>query len=125
MIEEIKKRIREIAKEEGVDPDLAVKVAECESGFNLTAQGLNRTGSVDRGLYQWNDYWHPEISDICAFNMECSTRAFCRAVKDGHLSWWNASKSCWQAACKKTLLLRLRDLLRRVVALYQKLLRKY
>ena len=90
-------RIREVAKEEGVDSDLAVRVAECESKFDSLALRVNVGGSVDRGLYQWNDYWHPEVSNECAFNIECSTRQFCRAVKHGKINWWYASKSCWNS----------------------------
>ena len=94
--------IRKIAKEEGLDKqarELAVAVARCESGLNSKA--TNRTGnnpatSTDRGLYMWNDYWHQEISDKCAFNPECATRAFCKAFKEGHLNWWSASRRCWE-----------------------------
>jgi len=92
---QIKITIRSIAKEEGVDPYLAVKVAKCESNLEPNAVCFNRNGTRDRGLFQWNDFWHPEISDECAFNVQCSTRAFCKAVKDGNLDWWNASKKCW------------------------------
>lgn len=88
-------RIRTIARDYNVDPDLAVKVAECESNLNPKAININANGTIDRGLYQWNDYWHPEITDKCAFDIECSTRAFCQAVKDGHLNWWDSSRHCW------------------------------
>lgn len=95
-IESVGELIRRIAKEEGVDPELAYKVAKCESSLNLDARGINKTGSVDRGVFQWNDKYHPEISDDCAYDVECATRAFCKAVSEGHLSWWNASKTCWE-----------------------------
>jgi len=88
--------IRIIAKQEGVDPDLAVRVAKCESNLNPDAVRQNFNGSIDRGLYQWNDYWHPEITDEIAFDPEKATRAFCRAVKSGHLNWWYASENCWR-----------------------------
>jgi len=91
----VAQQIRKIAKEEGIDPELAVAVAECESKLDPTALHINPDGSRDRGLYQWNDKYHPEISDDVAFDIEKSTRAFCKAVKEGHLSWWNATKSCW------------------------------
>jgi len=94
--ETIEEMIRRIAKEEGVDPDLAVRVALCESGLDPDATRENPDGSVDRGLYQWNSYWHPEISDACAYTPECATRAFCKAVKDGNLHWWNSSRHCWE-----------------------------
>ena len=93
--EEIKEIISQIAIQYGVAPQLAIRVAECESGLNPDAVNVNPKGSKDRGLFQWNDYWHPEISDECTFDVRCSTEAFCKTVKEGHLNWWNASKKCW------------------------------
>lgn len=93
--ETIEDIIRKIARSETVDPALALRVAKCESGLNPAAQNINTNGSIDRGLFQWNDRWHPEITDEIAFDVEKSTRAFCRAFKEGHLSWWNATKKCW------------------------------
>ena len=93
--ETVEQTILRVAKEEGVDPDLALRVARCESGFNPGARHVNSTGSVDRGLYQWNNYYHPDITDEIAFDSEKATRAFCKAFKAGHLNWWNASKKCW------------------------------
>lgn len=94
--------IRKAAQKEGLSKqqeNIAVAVARCESELNPKATnkiGNHPSTSTDRGLYQWNDYWHKEISDECAFNPECATKAFCRAVKDGHLNWWNASRECWK-----------------------------
>lgn len=93
--EEVEKLIRAIAKSEGIDEELAVKVAKCESGLNCNAVNINTTGSKDRGLYQWNDYWHKEITDEMAFNPTTATKLFCKAVREGHIDWWNASKKCW------------------------------
>ena len=94
-VESVGEQIRRIAKEEGVDPELAYKVAKCESSLNPDARGINKTGSVDRGVFQWNDKYHPEITNDCAYDVDCATRAFCKAQKEGNLSWWNASKKCW------------------------------
>jgi len=93
--ETIEGMIERIAKEEGVAPELALKVAKCESDFDPNAKHTNPKGSIDRGLYQWNDYWHKEVTDEMAYNPETATRLFCKAVKQGHLNWWNASKECW------------------------------
>lgn len=87
--------IRKVSKEESVDPDLAVRVAKCESNLECKAVGINNDGSRDRGLYQINDKWHPEVSDEEAFNPILATRFFCKAFKSGNLSWWNATKKCW------------------------------
>lgn len=94
--ETVEQILRRVAKEEGVDPDLAFRVARCESGLNPGATHRNSTGSIDRGLFQWNDSFHPEVSDETAFDVERSTRAFCQAFKSGNLSWWNATKKCWK-----------------------------
>lgn len=87
--------IRRIAKDAGVDPDLAVRVAECESGLDSKAVHINPDGSKDRGLFQINDKWHPNVSDEAAFNPITATQFFCRAVKGGNLKWWDLSKKCW------------------------------
>lgn len=94
-VETVEATIRRIAKAEGVASDLAVRVARCESGLNPNAKHTNPQGSIDRGLYQWNSRWHKEITDEVAFDIEKSTLAFCGAVKAGHLSWWDATKKCW------------------------------
>ena len=92
-VEEI---IRYIAAEEDVDPDLAVRVAKCESNFDPNAKNTNPQGSVDRGLFQINSKFHPEVTDSQAFDPIFSTRFFCKAFKAGKLSEWNATKKCWE-----------------------------
>lgn len=87
--------IRKIAQEQGVDPELAVRVAKCESSLNDKAINTNSEGSRDRGLFQINDKYHPEISDAEAFNPILATEFFCKAFKAGNLSWWSATKTCW------------------------------
>ena len=87
--------IRRIATEQGVDPELAVRVAKCESSLNHRAVNKNADGSTDRGLFQINSKYHPEISDEQAFNPITATEFFCKAFKAGNLSWWNATKTCW------------------------------
>jgi hypothetical protein len=89
--------IRWVAKEEGVDPDLAVRVARCEnSRLDPKAVNINKDGSRDRGLFQINSKWHPEVTDEQAFDPVFSTRFFCKAVKEGHLDWWSATRHCWE-----------------------------
>lgn len=92
----IKRMIRETARKYGVDQDLAVRVAQCESGLNPNAKRVNVGGSVDRGLYQWNDRYHPDITDAAAYDPKTATELFCQAVSKEHLSWWNASRHCWE-----------------------------
>ena len=93
--ETIEEKIKRIAKEEMVDADLAVRVARCESSLKPNATNTNTDGSIDRGLYQINSKYHPEVSADQAFNEEFAIRFFCKAFKNGNLSWWNATKTCW------------------------------
>ena len=87
--------IRRVAKEECVDQELAVRVAKCESSLNEKAVNINTEGSIDRGLFQINSKYHPEVSEAEAFDAEFSAHFFCKAFKNGNLSWWNATKTCW------------------------------
>ena len=96
----IEDTIRTIAKSEMVDTELAVAIAKCESGLNPTAINTNTDGSRDRGLFQINEKYHPEVTDQQAFDPIFSTQFFCKAFKAGHLSWWNASKKCWDLTNK-------------------------
>jgi len=88
--------IRKVAKEQCVDPDLAVRVAKCESNLDEKAKHVNTDGSADRGLFQINTKWHPEISDEVAYNPILAAEFFCKAFKEGHLDWWDATKKCWE-----------------------------
>jgi len=91
----IQEIIKYIAGQEGIDPELTIKVAKCESNLDPAAININADGSRDRGLFQINDKYHPEITDEQAFDAITSTRFFCKAFKTGNLSWWNSSKKCW------------------------------
>ena len=94
--ESVENLIRRIAEGFDVDPDLAVRVAKCESGLNTTARNYNEPGSVDRGLFQINSKYHPEVTDQQADDPVFATKFFCEAVKAGNLSWWEATQSCWK-----------------------------
>jgi len=100
VFEDVEAMIRWKAVRAGVEPDLAVAVAKCESGLRPGAINVNSGGSKDRGLYQWNDKYHPEITDKMAFDPEVACDLFLKAVNAGHLSWWSASSKCWNSAGK-------------------------
>lgn len=91
----IEDKIKSKATEMGIDPELAVRVAKAESGLNPKATNTNKDGSIDRGIYQINSKWHPEVSESQAFDVDFSIDFFCKAVKDGHISWWDATKPVW------------------------------
>jgi hypothetical protein len=62
----------------------AISMAE-NSGRNLTAVFTNsdQWSSRDRGPFQINDHWHPEVTDACAFNLACSAKAAYTISKSG------------------------------------------
>ena len=65
---------------EGEAAVTVLAIAWSESGGSPTACGENKgqdgiTWSWDRGILQINNYWHPEVSDACAFDSPCSFQA--------------------------------------------------
>lgn len=63
----------------------AVAVAWAESRGNPGATGRN-PGSYDRGLWQINSKWHPDVSDSCAYNAACNARNAVR-ISSGGSRW--------------------------------------
>jgi hypothetical protein len=71
----------------------AIAVAMAESSCNPNAQGWNGpdgyycyNGSWDRGLWQINDCWHPEVSNTCAYQSQCNANA-AYTISSGGSSW--------------------------------------
>ena len=62
---------------------VAVAVGRAESGGRADAVGIVGDGSRDRGIWQINDRWHPEVSDACAFDPGCSALAVYRISRGG------------------------------------------
>ncbi len=73
---------------------LAVAVGLAESGGNPHARNPNPptpgcpTGSLDRGAWQLNHCYHPEVIDACADDLACAAEATYRISAAG--SDWNA-----------------------------------
>jgi hypothetical protein len=93
---------------------LATAVAKAESGFraNATNTAGNAHG-IDRGLWQVNSYWHPEISAACALSPSCNARAMAAISNKGtkwtpwwtykngkHLPFMSASRAAQNAVCE-------------------------
>jgi len=91
-IEEI---IKQACDKYGVNYKLALAVAKCESGLNPKARNKNTDSSIDRGIYQINSRWHPEVTEAQADDPKFAAEFFCKAVIAGNLEWWKASKKCW------------------------------
>ena len=66
----------------------AVAVCAAESGGNTGARNVNSDShhSVDRGLWQINNYWHPEVSDSCAYSANCNANA-AKSISSGGTNW--------------------------------------
>lgn len=66
----------------------AIGVALAESGGDPAIVNVNTdaTRSRDRGLWQINDRWHPEVNDACAFSPGCAARA-AYTISSGGRSW--------------------------------------
>lgn len=90
--------ITAVCTAQGIEPLLGVSVATCESVLNPDATLYNSpSDSTDRGLFQWNNKYHPEITDVMAFSPAQATKLFCDAVKAGNLhNYWSASQPCWK-----------------------------
>lgn len=75
---------------------VAVAVGMAESRCDPSARYVNSDShnSVDRGLWQINDYWHPEVSDSCAYNAACNAKEAYR-ISDQGSDWtpWSTYKS--------------------------------
>lgn len=85
-------RIQEAAGWAGVDPELAVRVANCESGLDPSKKNPNSSAS---GLYQFIDStWEYIGAPGDRFNSDDSIAAFVEWFPK-HPEWWNASESCW------------------------------
>ncbi len=88
--------VAQLAKDAGISCTgdriaLAVAVAKAESGFRPTI--TNTAGNahgIDRGLWQINSYWHPEVSASCALSASCNARAAARISSKGTKwsQWW-------------------------------------
>lgn len=90
--------IRRVAKEEGFQEiEALIGIGYCESRLVVSEKvdgkfknyAVNPTNkSYDRGWFQISRRWHPETTDECAYDLECSTREAIRIQrKDGWNAW--------------------------------------
>jgi len=91
-------RIKEYVKREvnkaGLDGDKAVRmIGECENPqWDEKAYYVNKGGTVDRGIWQINDYFHKKISNECSFDFECSTQEAIKILKKRGWCEWTCGK---------------------------------
>ena len=67
---------------------IAVAICVAESGGHCDATNTagNTPPSTDRGLWQINDYWHPEVSDTCAYQCSCNGQ-HALSISGGGTNW--------------------------------------
>lgn len=83
------RQLRGLARRTGFHrPRLAAAIAMAESSGDTRARHRNRHRhrSIDRGLFQINSRWHPDVSKRCAFDPECNAREALR-ISAGGRDW--------------------------------------
>lgn len=81
-----------------IDPELLLKIAECESGFQIDIKNKRSSAS---GLFQFLDgtffsYAQAYELPLEKNNPEVQAELAAKMISNGGLSHWNASRSCWQ-----------------------------
>jgi hypothetical protein len=73
---------------------IAVAVARAESAFKPLARLVNPGNGTDRGIWQINSKWHPNVSNACAYSPSCNARAMMRISSKGTKwsPWWTFKK---------------------------------
>lgn len=87
-VESTQDTVVRIAKDEGIDWLMAVRIIDCESRWDKFYKEKMKGGSYDRGLWAINSYHYKQVSDDCAFDPECATRVFAEAYRNGKASDW-------------------------------------
>jgi len=76
---------------------LAIAIAMAESSCNPNAVGVNPDGCRDRGLWQIDDCAHPNVSDTCAFQVQCNADAAWNISNQGSdwTPWSTYNSGAW------------------------------
>ena len=84
--------VKDLIRKAGLDADLASRIIQHESWWQPDNSHRNKDGTLDRGLWMISDYWHPEVSDDCAYDYYCSTTQAIRIIKQRGWNEWIAYK---------------------------------
>lgn len=92
----IKDYVLEEVKKVGIDEyKVWALLTMCENrSWNKEATLINRGGElgIDRGLWQINSKFHPEVSNSCAYDYRCSTKEAIRIIKERGFKEWTCGK---------------------------------
>lgn len=96
--DKVKAIVRSKAIKNNIDPDLFERIAYCESNFNPQAQNQTSTASgvfqfLDSTFYHWTSWYG--IAYAAKNDPETQSELAALMIRDGGLSHWNASRSCW------------------------------
>lgn len=84
----VEQQIRNIAEEQNFKwVDYLIRLAYCESRLDPNAYNPTNN-SHDRGIFQISRKWHPEVSDICAYDIRCSTEWTMQRINAGYQHEW-------------------------------------
>lgn len=87
--ETVEETIRRLAQETGFRwPDYLVRLAHCESRLDPKATNDNGRYGIDRGVFQINSYYHGEVTDAQAFDLEWATRWTMDRINRGYQHEW-------------------------------------
>ena len=70
-----------------------VAIASDESDLMPFRQGVNISGTLDRGILQFNSYWHPEITDAQAYDPAEAFKQAYRITGGTDFSAWSSYKT--------------------------------
>jgi soluble lytic murein transglycosylase-like protein len=94
--EEVIQLIKDYARQYGVNEDLPLRVARCESGYNQFSKNSHSTAS---GVFQYiaGTWRNTEAGrqGISPFDADANVRMAIKSIASGGISNWNASKHCW------------------------------
>lgn len=75
-----------------VNPNLALSVAQCESGLNPKAKSNLSTAT---GIYQFIKSTFKANCEGVADDPEYNVKCAIKMISQGKINHWNASRSCW------------------------------
>lgn len=89
----VEQQIRDIAKQANFKyTDYLVRLAYCESRFDVYALNDNGAYGIDRGIFQINSKYHKEVSNSQAFDLVYATNWTMDRINNGYQHEWACNK---------------------------------